>query len=138
MAISSSSSSAAQAARQLYQMSDYQGNYTAGETSTVLAGNNTVQRPISSVPPVLSSTTPGQQQLPSRQQNQSKDTTLANMGRPHPMNANENLFGTPIPLLNTPQGASTPINQTYYNNANMTRYTTQMKCMSHKCKRNAT
>ena len=99
--MSISSPPSASSNRQLYHP-DYQGNYTAiassNETSTVISGN-TMQKPISSVVPVVASTKTGS----SGYQN----------SRPQSNDPRSNdLFSTPTTLA-TPQSSSTPINQSY-------------------------
>ena len=104
MAISSLPSSSS--ARQQYPP-DYQGNFTAiassNETSTVISGS-TIQKPISSVAPVVASGLSGYQ-ISRSQANDSRSNDV---------------FSTPT-LLSAPQSSSTPISQGYqqhYGNPN--------------------
>ena len=87
--------------RQLYNP-DYQGNYTAiatsNETSTVISGN-TSHKPISSVAPVVASSTTAGYQISRSQSTESRSTDA---------------FSTPT--LSAPQNSSTPINQNYQQN----------------------
>ena len=107
MAISSTPPSSS--SRHVYNP-DYQGNYTAmasgNETSTVISGSS-IQKPISSVAPVLASTTIGQQGY---------QNSRAQSNDPR----SNDVFSTPT-SLSTPQSSSTPINGSYqqgYGNPN--------------------